>query len=284
MAKKVFLKQSTEDMCYVCDDNDYEYAELNDISTALTRRFWSRWSPTPLKSMLIKRFGSIRDMYLKLDVDCERNTMIVKSITLKCALRDGDDRSWIVGCIDEMDWEAIQECTEEYFQSIGYNKIECTDDEDIANFVERLEQDVPLMKEYFKVLYKCNENIARIGYLGDNDEYEIFVETDDEETTPHFHMRDTETKGERFETCVCFETNRYCLHGKYKDVLTPEMQAQLREYMRWISQYKLYKLPFIRNYEWAVEMWNLNNEATQVSLRYDHRDEAIIPDYDKMNN
>ena len=284
MAKKVFLRQSTADLCYVCDDNDYEYVELNDISTALTQRFWSQWSPTPLKSWLIKRFGSIRNMYLKLDVACEKHSAIVKSIALKCALRDGDDRSWIIGCIDEMDWKAIQECTEEYFQSIGYNKIECTDDEDIVNFVERLEQDVPLVKEYFKVLYKYNENIARIGYLGDNDEYEIFVETDDEETTPHFHIRDTETQGERFETCVCFETNRYCLHGKHKDVLTPEWQAQLREYMGWISQYKLYKLPFIRNYEWAADMWNFNNEATQVTLRYDSGDDVIIPNYDKMDD
>ena len=284
MAKKVFLRQSTADLCYICDDNDYEYVELNDISTALTQRFWSQWSPTPLKSWLIKHFGSIRNMYLKLDVACEKHSAIVKSIALKCALRDGDDRSWIIGCIDEMDWESIQECTEEYFQSIGYDRIECTNDEDIVNFVERLEQDVPLVKEYFKVLYKYNENIARIGYLGDNDEYEIFVETDDEETTPHFHMRDTETQGERFETCVCFEANRYCLHGKHKDVLTPELQAQLWEYMGWISQYKLYKLPFIRNYEWAADMWNLNNEATQVTLRYDSGDDVIIPDYSKMSD
>lgn len=280
---KVFLKQSTADLCYVCDDNDYEYVELNDISTALTRFFWSQWSPTPLKSMLIKRFGSIRNMYLKLDVTCEKHSAIVKSIALKCALRDGDDRSWIVGCIDEMDWETIQECMEEYFQSIGYDKIECTDDEDIVNFVERLEQDVPLVKEYFKVLYKCNENIARIGYFGDSDKYELFVETDDEETTPHFHIRDAETKGERFETCVCLETNRYCLHGKHKDILTPEQQTMLMEFMESLSMYKPCSTPLIRNYEWAVDMWNLNNEATQVSLRYDSGDDVIIPDYSKMN-
>ena len=282
MAKKVFLRQSTADLCYVCDDNDYEYVELNDISTALTQRFWSQWSPTPLKSMLIKRFGSIRNMYLKLDVACEKHSAIVKSIALKCALRDGDDRSWIIGCIDEMDWEAIQECLTEYFQSIGYAKIECTDDEDIVNFIERLEQDVPLVKEYFKVLYKYDEEIARIGYFGENDEYEIYVKTDDEETIPHFHIRDTETKGERFETCVCFETNRYCLHGIYKDVLTSEQQALLKDYMESLSLYKLYSLPLVRNYEWAADMWNLNNEATQVALHYDSGDDVIIPDYDKM--
>ena len=140
-----------------------------------------------------------------------------------------------------------------------------------------------MAKEYFKVLYKYNENIARIGYLGDNDEYELFVETDDEETTPHFHIRDAETKGERFETCICFETNRYCLHGKCKDVLTSEQQALLKEYMESLSQHKIYRLSLMRNYEWVADMWNLNNEATQVTLRYNSDDEVIIPDYDKMN-
>lgn len=279
MSRKVFLKRSTEDLCYVCDYNDYEYVELNDISTALTKRFWSQWSPTPLKSMLIRRFGSLRNMYLKLDVACERNSMIVKFISLKCSLRDGDDRSWIVGCIDEMDWEAIQECAEEYFQSIGFNKIECTEDEDIVNFILRLEQDVPLVKEYFRVLYKYNEEIARIGYFGENDKYEVYVKTDDEMSIPHFHIRDSETKGERFETCISIETNCYCLHGTYKDLLTPEQQALLTDYMISFSPYNLYRFPFTRNYERIAEAWNMNNDGNQVILKYDDGDDVIIPDY-----
>lgn len=102
MNRKVFLKRSTEDLCSVCED--YEYVELNEINAALTASYWSQWSPTPLKTMLIKRFGRIRNMYLRLDVACEHNSMIVKSIAIKCALRDADDRSWIIGCIDELDW------------------------------------------------------------------------------------------------------------------------------------------------------------------------------------
>ena len=246
MSRKVFLKRSTEDLCSVC--GDYEYVELNEINAALTARFWSQWSPTPLKSMLIKRFGSIRNMYLRLDVACEHNSMIVKSITLKCALRDADDRSWIIGCIDELDWEDIQECVEEYFQSIGYDKIECTEDEDIVNFVLRLEKDIPLAKEYFRMLYKYNEEIARIGYFGENDKYEVYVKTDDEMSIPHFHIRDSETKGERFETCISIETNCYCLHGTYKDLLTPEQQALLTDYMISFSPYNLYRFPFTRIY------------------------------------
>ena len=279
MAKKVFLKQSTEDLCCVCDFNDYEYADLNDISMALTQRFWSQWSPTPLKSMFIKRFGSIRNMYLKLDVACEHNSMTVKSIALKCALRDGDDRSWIVGCIDEIDWEAIQECLEEYFQSIGYGCINRTEDKDIVNFVLRLEQDIPLVKEYFKVLYKCNEEIARIGFFGENDEYEVYVKSDDEMSISHSHVRDSETQSERFETCVCIETNSYCLHDAYKDLFSSEQQALLVDYMTEFSPYNLYRWPIKCNYERIAEAWNINNDGNQVILKYDDGDNVIIPDF-----
>lgn len=229
--------------------------------------------------MLIKRFGSIRNMYLRLDVACEHNSMIVKSIALKCALRDADDRSWIIGCIDELDWEAIQECTAAYFQTIGYEKIECTGDEDIVNFVLCLEEDIPLAKEYFRVLYKYNEEIARIGYFGENDKYEVYVKTDDEMSIPHFHIRDSETKGERFETCISIETNCYCLHGTYKDLLTPEQQALLTDYMISFSPYNLYRFPFTRNYERIAEAWNMNNDGNQVILKYDDGDDVIIPDY-----
>lgn len=276
--RKVFLKRSTEDLCTV--NEDYEYVELNEINAALTASYWSQWSPTPLKTMLIERFGSIRNMYLRLDVACEQGSMIVKCIILKCALRDADDRSWIIGCIDELDWEAIQECAEEYFQSIGYDRIECTEDEDIVNFVLRLEKDVPLAKEYFKVLYKCDEEIARIGYMGENDEYEVYVKTDDEMPIPHFHVRDSETKGERFETCISIETNSYCLHGTYRDLLSTEQQALLADYMISYTPYNLYKFPFARNYERVAEAWNMNNDENKVALKYDSGEKVIIPDYE----
>lgn len=258
---------------------DYDIISLNPISKALTDCYLPQWSLSPLKALLLKLLGTLKRMYLHLRVDCEKDSSVVKSISLKCGLLDDCERAYDD---HKVDWDKIRECLTEYFQSIGYKSLQCTDDEAIVGFLKRLEQDVPLVKEYFKVLYKYNENIARIGYFGENDEYEIYVKTDDEETTPHFHIRDAETQGERFETCVCFEQNRYCLHGEYKDVLTPEQQALLKEYMESLSLYKLYTLPLMRNYEWAADMWNLNNKATQVSLRYDSGDDVIIPDYEQL--
>ena len=275
---KAILKKSVENRFWGTDD--YDILDLNPINKAITNYYLPYLSPSPLKAFLLKKLITFRQMYLYLKVDCEENSSIVKSLSLKCNLLDDVERMYED---NKVDWVKIKECLTEYFQSIGYKSLQCTDDDTIVGFLERLEQDVPLVKEYFKVLYKCDENIARIGYLGDNDEYELFVETDDEETTPHFHIRDVETKGERFETCVCFGANRYCLHGTYKDVLTSEQQALLKEYMESLSRYKLYSFPLMRNYEWAAEMWNLNNEATQVPLSYDSGDDVIIPDYDKMN-
>lgn len=274
---KVFLKQSTEDLCCICED--YEYVELNNISEALTKRFWSQWSPTPLKTKLIERFGSVRNMYLKLDVLCEKNLAIVKSVALKCALRDGDDRSWTIGCIDDLDWDAIQECVAEYFQSIGYPKVTCAEGEDIARFVQRLKTDVPIAREYFKVLYKYDEEIARIGYFGEDDAFEICVKTDDEMAMPHFHVRDAETNGGRFETCVCIGTNHYCLHGAYKDILSPDQQAMLMDFMESLSRYKPYSLPLMRNYELVVDAWNLNNKGPKAVVERNSGKDAIVPDY-----
>ena len=88
-------------------------------------------------------------MYLHLRVDCEKDSSVVKSIFLKCALLDDVERMYDD---NKVDWDRIQKCLMEYFQSIGYKNMQCTGDEDIVNFVQRLEQDVPLTKAYFKIV------------------------------------------------------------------------------------------------------------------------------------
>ena len=276
---KVILKKSVNDRFWGADD--YDILALNPMNKALTNYYLPYMSSSPLKSFLLKKLFTFKQIYLYLKVDCEKDSSVVKSISLECDLLDDVERMYDN---DKVDRGKIKECLTEYFLSIGYKSLQCTNDEDIVNFIQRLEKDVPLVKEYFKVLYKYNEEIARIGYFGENDKYEMYVKTDDEETTPHFHIRDAETQGERFETCVCFETNRYCLHGEYKDMLTPEQQALLKEYMESLSRHKQHTLPLVRNYERAADMWNFNNEATQVALKYNSGKGVIIPDYGNMCN
>lgn len=144
---KVLLKKSTEDMNWGGDD--YDIISLNPISKALTDCYLPLWSLSPLKALLLKRLGTVKRMYLHLRVDCEKDSSVVKSIFLKCALLDDVERMYDD---NKVDWNRIQKCLMEYFQSIGYKNMQCTGDEDIVNFVQRLEQDVPLTKAYFEIV------------------------------------------------------------------------------------------------------------------------------------
>lgn len=144
---KVLLKKSTEDMNWGGDD--YDIISLNPISKALTDCYLPLWSLSSLKALLLKRLGTVKRMYLHLRVDCEKDSSVVKSIFLKCALLDDVERMYDD---NKVDWDRIQKCLMEYFQSIGYKNMQCTGDEDIVNFVQRLEQDVPLTKAYFEIV------------------------------------------------------------------------------------------------------------------------------------
>ena len=126
--------------------DDYDVITLNPISKALTDCYLPQWSPSPLKAMLLKRLGTVKQMYLSLKVRYADN--IVTFISLRCNLLDDVER--LYG--QEMDMEAVYQCLAQYFQNIGYRNIECTGDEEIVCFVKRLEQDVPLAKTYFEFI------------------------------------------------------------------------------------------------------------------------------------
>ena len=141
---KVLLLKSTEDMNWGGDD--YDIISLNPISKALTDCYLPQWSPSPLKAMLLRRLGTMKQMYLSLKVECADDIVIY--ISLRCNLLDDVER--LYG--QEMDMEAVYQCLAQYFQNIGYRNIECTGDEEIVCFVKRLEQDVPLAKTYFEFI------------------------------------------------------------------------------------------------------------------------------------
>lgn len=146
---KVLLKKSTEDVNWGGDD--YDVITLNPISKALTACYLPQWSPSPLKAMLLRRLGTMKQMYLSLKVECADDIVIY--ISLRCNLLDDIER--LYG--QEMDMEAVYQCLTQYFQNIGYKNIECTGDEEVVCFVKRLEQDVPLAKSYFEII--ANEGL-----------------------------------------------------------------------------------------------------------------------------
>lgn len=141
---KVLLKKSTEDMNWGGDD--YDVITLHPISKALTDCYLPQWSLSPLKAMLMQRFGTIKQMYLFLKVMCEDN--IVKSISIRCNLLNDVERMYE----NKVDWKKVMECLTEYFHSIGFAKIECTKAEEISDFIQRMKKDIPITENYFEII------------------------------------------------------------------------------------------------------------------------------------
>ena len=144
---KVVLKKSVKDRFWGADD--YDILHLNPMNKALTNYYLPYLSPSPLKSFLLKKLTTFKQMYLYLKVDCEENSPVVKSISLECNLLDDWERTHNDNKVDR---GKIKGCLTEYFLNIGHKSIQCTTDEEIVCFVQRLEKDVPLVKEYFEII------------------------------------------------------------------------------------------------------------------------------------
>lgn len=122
--------------------------------------------------------------------------------------------------------------------------------------------------------------MARIGYLGNKKEFEVYIHTDDSGKVPHFHLRDVATRGRKFETCIEINLPRYFLHGRYKSKLNRAMKDALANFMEMTSARA--KDPRT-NYEITAEAWDLNNSDTDANLQYDADGNIIIPNYRNLN-
>ena len=146
------LKQSVEDWFF--GGSDYDYLSMNKLNKAITQCYLPTLSPSSLKGVLMKRIGTVKQLYLYLKVSCKDGTNIVNSIRLCCDLKNDCDRALDSWGIAEADWETITDCMTTYFTSIGYGKIECTDNEEIIHFVQRMGKDIPIVADYFEIMDK----------------------------------------------------------------------------------------------------------------------------------
>lgn len=117
--------------------------------------------------------------------------------------------------------------------------------------------------------------MARIGYA---DELEIYVLTDDPGYIPHIHIRDRETKGQIFDTCIRFDSPEYFKHGHHSDKLNGKQKKKLNDFLHSKPSNGM----FDTNYEYAVILWNDNNSKQNVELKKDEHGNVIIPDYTKL--
>lgn len=119
-------------------------------------------------------------------------------------------------------------------------------------------------------------DIARIDFFGRAREYEVYVRTDDECQEPHFHVSDIYTET---DTAICLQSNNYCKHpNKENHTFKYDFGELLFAFMKEPCRSPRYA----DNYEFAVTMWNMNNQS-ECSWQKDEDGFSIIPDYRSMN-
>ena len=123
-----------------------------------------------------------------------------------------------------------------------------------------------------------DKNTARIGFFGDKYEFEAYVVTDDVCQIPHFHVRDALQMG-ILDAPVRLDANQYIQYGESTDKLQDYTLSLLADFMAQPCR----SPHFINNYEFAVVMWNMNNE-TQLQIKIDKDGNVIIPEYSKTND
>ena len=69
---KVILKKSVNDRFWGADD--YDILALNPMNKALTNYYLPYMSSSPLKSFLLKKLFTFKQIYLYLKVDCEKDS------------------------------------------------------------------------------------------------------------------------------------------------------------------------------------------------------------------
>lgn len=131
--------------------------------------------------------------------------------------------------------------------------------------------------ELFRV---CAESrSARIGTMQFGvsvcDRYDVLVFTDDAGCVPHIHIVDTMTKGTRFNCCVELAANCYYAHNGNIVFLDDRHCRQLNGFMHQPCRNVHYR----NNYEYAVDMWNINNPDFAMQISEDASGEIVVPDY-----
>lgn len=121
------------------------------------------------------------------------------------------------------------------------------------------------------------DEMARVGFI--DGAYEVYVWTDDPGNIPHVHVRDTNSRGKNYETCIKLETNEYFPQGHYNNRMNSSMRKVFNDFMNAPCQNRRYQ----NYYDFAVDMWNSNNSSATVNPRYDANGDIIVPDYTSLN-
>lgn len=109
--------------------------------------------------------------------------------------------------------------------------------------------------------------MARVGFT--NDQYEIYVNTDDSGKIPHFHYR-KKNEWDKFHTCIKIEKAEYFLHGGKNDKLNSRQKKELIVFLNKKTNRNM------RNWDHIVDMWNMNNSDVLVD------ESTKMPNYNNL--
>lgn len=130
--------------------------------------------------------------------------------------------------------------------------------------------------------------------------YQAFIRIDDEEQTPHLHVRDYNTMGQYQEYAIDLRTNQYlkphtpCImeHTVRREfarfmLAKPDRGQFITNRERYVSFDKYSGLlpmdgSFANNYELAYSLWNEVNPSAKMLAVYDASRNVIVPDYDDL--
>ena len=118
-------------------------------------------------------------------------------------------------------------------------------------------------------------DMTRVGWLPSDVpcEIEAFVQTDDESSVPHFHVRQWENGAVAWEACVRFEGAEYAFLGKVKDRLPAGVAERLDAFLRGVDPQSRHAQTY---WESAIDAWNRNNEAALLPF------DLPQPDYTEL--
>lgn len=116
------------------------------------------------------------------------------------------------------------------------------------------------------------DEMARVGNM---EQYDIIVYTDDMGYIPHVHVIDKGTRGGEFNTCIRLDKPDYFIHGNHSDIFNSKERRRFNEFMHEPSR----NIHYRNNYEAAVNLWNDNNSDSYIQLREDENGDVIVPDY-----
>ena len=126
--------------------------------------------------------------------------------------------------------------------------------------------------ENLQKMHKTQQELlemARVGFT--DDDYEVYVNTDDPGKIPHFHYR-KKNDWNKFHTCIKIEKPEYFIHGNKDGILNNKQKKALINFLKSKPNNKRYNT----NWEVLVDLWNFNNSDVEVD------EDLEMPDYKNL--